>query len=162
MSLNIGAHILADHQAPASKAGEDAFALQYISLILIVLCTIVGSFRLDAAKIAAEVRSPSAKPAGVLFYSDLFQTGESQIDETKLAAVSEFLLNHDISAKITVNLPQEINDPELQITLGLARSRTVFHALQKSGVPVEALEVWTAELRDPSAQIELDFTQERL
>ncbi|RMG42261.1 MAG: hypothetical protein D6719_06875 [Candidatus Dadabacteria bacterium] len=133
------------------------FSLQYTSLILIILTFVIGAFA--GEKIGANIK-PTAKnggnkqkvevPIGTVEYNDLFPEKESRLNHAEAGAITEVLLNHDLSATIIISSPPESGG----IELSLARSITLYRMLVKAKVPASALNILATEERNlPQARV---------
>lgn len=143
-----------------SRAAEQSFSLQYTSLILIVLCFILGSFVSAKFRNQQSLGPEPTPPSGMMVYSDLFTTGESVADSDRVQAVAEFMENHDVRAEIAIPLTDG-EGSEAQLSLALARSVSIFRTLVKAGVPADSLQVEAGQ-GDPQHQIEIKFFREEL
>ena len=98
-------------QANFDSAARQAFSLQYISLIIIVLALIVGSFtglnfipaKSPPAPTPPQASQSHAEMQSVLQYSDLFLAHNTQINHLKAQALAALLLSHDLTAHIEIN-----------------------------------------------------------
>ncbi len=141
-----------------SSSGVKAFAVQYISIILIILTFIVGAFssRIGASAgnnpdkviLAAEpVLNHGPGPVvGEFNIAQIFSPGLAKVDETKTHGLSEFLLNHDLQAQVQVTSDSAesigLEATNQNMGLALARSVALYRHLLTRGVPANALEIW--------------------
>ena len=124
------------------------FYMQYLSVILIILTMIVGSFASNAmrqqgaALLSQKVPAATAPIAGLAF-DQVFRPGSGEVSKDNLAGLIQVLRSHDLDARIEVGA-----DPG-SFELGLARSIALQRFLSAAGIPVEALDVRTVANRAP-------------
>ncbi|MDC0359072.1 hypothetical protein OAO01_09670 [Oligoflexia bacterium] len=184
------------------NATAKPFALQFTSLILIILTFTVGAlFRqtppvpttdtLQApAAVTTELNNIPAPndsaaqsikalsalpPVGTLAYNDLFVPNTGTVNEEKVFAVAQFLLQHDINATVKIYLdqaatpfsPANANDlvveqeprskaVEKALSSAVARSISLQRYLLAKGVPAFALDI-TAVEKISAHQAEITF-----
>ena len=137
--------------AGTAASAQQAYSLQYISLILIVLTFVIGVFLsgpIRAAKQSGLTPAPSigADP-GILIsdleYNDLFGAQAKISDDSKVAALASLLRSHDLDLEAEVYSGAGPEEPGLM--LALERAHTIFEALVQAGVPSEALQIFALE-----------------
>lgn len=127
---------------PASaKATEQSFALQYTSLILIVLTFIVGALirpHLPAVQSQVGKVLQQNPEIGVLSFSNLYV--KDSLDPSVPGALMAFAMNHDVHLQIDVFGDAERTEEE-RMTQALSRSVTLQRHLIDSGVLPQALSI---------------------
>lgn len=130
------------------------FALQYTSVILIVLTFTIGALFKPPAPVSVplKVEKPQIKALelgpeiGKINYHKLFseQSNELQID--KVAALSHVLKHHDINARISVYLNSEGKISESNaFAISIARMLTLEQYFRKQALPEEAISIAAVE-----------------
>lgn len=134
---------------------RDAFTLNYVALILIILCfsatfTVGPKMSLEllwAGNSPGQAEYPQIlepSPFSDLVYTTLFAPGTSTLDQATLEALSTTLLQHDIQVEISLFLSPDAESFEMVV----ARNVSLFRALERQGVPPEAIEI--ASIEQPS------------
>lgn len=128
-----------------------AFWYQYISVILLILCSVLGT--LSARKISpTETASPPlVLPAPLVLHPHIFQANEAlKLDAEALQPIVSILLAHDLSANIEIFAGLSNQD----LVLALTRAETLRQALQIQGVPQNAFNIFVnAESRPEPVQL---------
>ncbi|MBX7139245.1 MAG: hypothetical protein K1X83_14820 [Oligoflexia bacterium] len=125
------------------------FYLQYLSVILIILTMIVGSFASNAIQqqgtvlLSQKVPEGSAPIAGLAF-DQLFIAGSGELRKENLTGLVQVLRSHDLDARV------EVAAESGNFELGLARSIALQRFLSGAGIPLAALDVRTVENRAPN------------
>ena len=130
----------------ASTARQQALFTQYITLMLIVLSFVVGSFALRRlAPSGAPVRSaeavanlPALPARDEIVLPDLFAAGRSTVNQARGGALAELLLSHDLYVEVELEAP----DDSSGLTLALDRSHALLNFLEPRGVPPDAVAVF--------------------
>ena len=114
-----------------------AYIVQYVSLMLILLTFVIGCFaaRPPAASKPVEPSKPEVREeepvAAREFLTSQLELGTlftgDTIDPDKLAALGQFLSNHDIDADLEIHAPS--------LLLGIAESRLLAERLTADGIP---------------------------
>jgi len=141
------------------------FYLQYISLMLIVITFVIGSFVTHATSKPAALPLPqisikalktaSLKQISSFSFDDLFEDKSSVLKAEKLGALKELLLNHDLSSKIWIKANDAKLDADSRVALALARSVSVYKFLREQGVPDAALSVVASQAGGPQFSAEI-------
>lgn len=137
-----------------------AFAIQYLSVVLIILTFTLGVFSShkisrDRAKIALvqqqtqPVRTePTLVSVGDVTFSNLFGAGSAELEPAVLESLVAVLRAHDLKAIFTVAGADSVSEGNTSLGLALARGSTLYRVLQAESVPTEAFEILSSE--DPS------------
>lgn len=124
-------------------ATDQAFALQYTSLILIILTFLVGAFirpHLPHVAASADPVISEVKQLGSVSFRDLFI--EENLNEDIIAALVLFASNHDVQLQIEVFGGLEgAGDSQLRIAQAVSRSVTLQRHFIDRGVPPQALDI---------------------
>ena len=135
-----------------------AYQVQYLAVMLIVLCGIIGAFfskpRAVAISLPTSVFQDEQEQAQVLsskVHSDLFDKESGEPNEGKLGAIAAVLLSHDVDAKIEI-----IRHPSESFEASLARSVSIYKFLMRASVPADAVSVFVSESND--SQLDKDLS----
>ena len=126
-------------------AARQAYSLQYISFILIVLTFVIGAFLREpiGKTVQAEASVSSGDPGKLiseLSYVDLFKE-ENYPDQSKTAALAALLRSHDIDLEAEVYSQGGGG----RLREALHRARSLFDALAEAGVPPQAVRVYAVD-----------------
>lgn len=91
----------------------------------------------EPANVAPLKKTIVAEPIGVQRYQDLFLAQGTRVRRTTVAALAEFLRNHDVAAQIRINAETEAQSFEFLVARAVALGR----AADQAGVPSEALNI---------------------
>ena len=134
------------------------FLIQYLTLMLIVLSFMVGSFASRSIVPDAEPKKPEIKPlppvaVDTFTLEDFFEPGTAVAREGKIEALQALFSAHDIDAQITAfSDGSEAGDAAL--AHALARALTVQRALEIPTIPSAAVRTFGA-LRQHGQMIEI-------
>lgn len=164
--------------AGSALDASTAFAMQYTSLILIVLCVTVGTLLKPGAPFAkpasevlsaeltnsqgmtAETEAARAKPEpeyfGVIEYERLFDHAH-QVDEARGSAIVSVLLNHDVDAVITI----VVGPGDSALFEALERSVGISKFLVQRKVPASAFRVRVVPEPHANLETRVFFTHSR-
>ncbi len=142
---------------------RDAFTLNYVALILIILCfsatfTVGPKMELEllwagnTPDKASYPKAPESTPFSDLTYTSLFSQGTSELDGASLDALASALLQHDINVEISLYMSPDADSYELVV----ARSVTLFRALVRHGVPAYSIQLASFE-RGSETQAQVRF-----
>lgn len=129
----------------STSAAQDAYNIQYVSLLMIILTFVVGAMLRPQAP--PPPKSPFESWAaehslGSLTLTGLFLEPDGRFEESRLAGLVEVLKCHDIDADISVYPRLDVADQsENELTRGLAQSVTLARYLEGQGIPAGALNV---------------------
>lgn len=149
--------------SPQPGGGPRAFAVQYTSLVLILLTFTIGAFGAPARPEPAEPPEAPAeipggtvmarmRPLGGLRMNSLFERDTVEVNPDAADALAGVLSNHDVKVTITIyHLAREVN-------FGVARASSLAQALAARGIPVSAAEIFAAE--GDSDAVEVTFGKE--
>lgn len=168
MLTAVHAKIESEEPHACSSGFSIQYMSQYISLMLIILTFVIGSFSIEKNSKVAEIKQQAvaaeaqkkaekqpkiAPPAeiGILKYADLFPPNETLPNEDKAGALVEFLRSHDIAVDLKI-----FNEPGNNHALSLARSMTLSKYLMRQDVPSDAYTVTVID-RISDNQLEADF-----
>lgn len=124
-------------------ATDQAFALQYTSLILIILTFLVGAFirpQLPHVASSADPVNSEVAQLGTVSFSDLFI--DENLNDDIISALVLFASNHDVQLQIEVfgGLEAE-GDSQLRIAQAVSRSVALKRHFIDRGVPPQALDI---------------------
>lgn len=151
--------------SPKVFALSKAFALQYASLILIMLAAVAGSFARGSEEqdelrnAAATSLIPAPKELAALEYPHFFSPGGEIIDLDAFAAIQKFMQEHDVDAQLVLGANIPNLPPKIALASALFRGQAVKNMLIKSGIPQSAMKVFAAESLSPEA-LRVDLTAE--
>jgi hypothetical protein len=153
---------------------QQTFALQYITVMIIILAFLVGTFssrsikkKAEAASLAAVVEAPAqpeinlsdarASLKSTLEYSDFFMAESSELISEKVEPLAALLANHDLIADINLNLglcKKDNSDSCFKREMKGAKNLSDF--LLSKGLPYDSFEIYYApELEGVQAKITL-------
>jgi hypothetical protein len=124
------------------NSAEQSFALQYTSVIIIVLAFIIGSF-------VKPFLPPAEKEAKQVFvsvdladlkYDNLFFNSSAKLKTNESEALAKFATAHDLNFNIQVYADNNNSEAE-STTISLARSIELYRFLLKQGVPYDAMHI---------------------
>ena len=133
---------------------EQSFALQYTSLILILLTCIVGSFirpQLPEPSIEKEIATVAF---GTVEYKAFFKAGSDSIEQGAFEALVAILSSHDVHMKIATS--GDIN-AERPIEQALSRSVALQRAFIRAEISPEAFSI-VAKGSASTAQVKVDIS----
>lgn len=152
-----------------SSCGVKAFAVQYISIILIILTFIVGAFsgNISSANSAQQLAEKISTPVlvGQFELPSLFTDGEAVLEQRDNGALEQLLLSHDLKAEVRVGggasaEDNSENSNKRELELALARSVALYRHLLSLGIPKKSLEVW-AQPAGLGNAAKIDVSRER-
>lgn len=134
---------------PASSGGARSFAFQYMSVILIVLCVVVGMVSRSRIKSGAPAvqaapimrirrEEPAPVRLGELKFPNFYSNDPLQGNLADLEGVMQALQSHDLNARIDV---YHNGDQAPELWLAAARTRALSQALAARHVPPSALQI---------------------
>lgn len=140
------------------------FALQYTSLILIILSCVIGAFAAKplqtadfspATIIEKHLLLPFPKKIGEISYGNLFAYEEAKVNAESADALVQFLKSHDLIAQVQIF--RSISNGTQ--SLGVHRSTELFKYLTQRGVPPEALDI-VASGKESEEQVKVRFIED--
>ncbi len=129
----------------STATAQDAYNLQYVSLLMIILTFVVGALLRPQAP--PPPKSPfenwdAAHHVGDISLAGLFLDPQGRFEEFRLAGLVEVLKCHDIDADIAVYPRLDVADrTDSELARGLAQSVTLARYLEGQGIPAGALNV---------------------
>lgn len=125
-------------------ANEQAFALQYTSVIIIVLAFVVGSFvKPFLPELPTELPVKLVnKEVGNLKFENIFKINSSSVNDSIVASLVTFAKSHDLNLEIQVyadaNWPTKISPEQISI----ARSIELYRYLINQGLHPDSIKVF--------------------
>lgn len=126
-----------------SQEVMNSFAIQYLSIILILITFLVGAyvphsltknFKDTNLKIETEKKDLVLKQTISTIQIPTLVNVSAEVSDSDVEWISKFLLSHDVSADILIPYGSSVEK-------GLQKVRSVFLALVSANVPVDAISV---------------------
>ena len=123
----------------STQTAQDAYTLQYVSLLMIILTFVVGALLRPPAP--PPPKSPFArweKPqkVGELTLSGLFTDPHGAFDRSRVAGIVELLRCHDIDAEISLYPRADVGDRANEVLgRGLAQAVSLSRYIESLGIP---------------------------
>ena len=126
-----------------------SFSLQYIALMLIVLCFVLGSVtrqkiknyvpKVEVAKEVVEEVDPTTE---AIVFNNLFEAGKTTFIADGIEALDLLLASHDIAIEIKVG--EEDSSAHMKKSeLAIARSVALHKHFEAIGIPASAINIYT-------------------
>ncbi|MEZ4753954.1 MAG: hypothetical protein R3A13_06530 [Bdellovibrionota bacterium] len=117
-----------------------SFSLQYISLILIVLCFVVGSVTQQKIRQAPLQTNLVLEDTNLtmMVVENLFKADSTEFIETEIQTLDHLMSSHDLGLKLWIS---ETSKSGQNLDLALARAVVLHKHFEMLGVPATALEI---------------------
>lgn len=145
-----------------------SFAIQYASLILIILAVVAGAFAkrptATAPPLAEEslnIFSAAVLPVATTEYPNFFSEDGKVQDGDALYAIQTMLTEHDLKVDLEVAVAvKNETESEREFSNGIVMARALKQMLQRSGAPADSLRVFLSESKERGSLRALFYKQE--
>ncbi|MCB0317513.1 MAG: hypothetical protein KDD56_02065 [Bdellovibrionales bacterium] len=122
-----------------------SFSLQYISLMLIVLCFVLGSVTREKIKNNNPENSAESQispDSTALVFDKVFVAGKIDFSSDGIGALEMLLSSHDVGIEIKIGASEPSHSMSSE-ELAIARAVALHKHFEKIGIPKEAINIYT-------------------
>ena len=142
-------------------AYEQAFALQYTSLIIIVLCFIIGAFVRPASpqvETPVDTQRHAPKLLANVGFHDLFGSHSAAVEQSEAGVLVTFASSHDVVLEIEVFGDRDLRDEDSRVALSVSRATSLQRFLIDSKLPPGALVIRaSSSISNEQAQVKVYY-----